>query len=118
MKSFAWWAGVMLVACGTPGPTDTDDTDTDETDVVVDPIDAILALTGDSTAGATLYERDCELCHTADGSGTGSFPSVLEASDRLVVENVLTGPGLMPDAEELGQDDQDVADVLAYVKTL
>ncbi len=116
MKSFAWWAGVMLVACGTPEPTDTDETD--ETDVVVDPIDAILALTGDSTAGATLYDRDCELCHTEDGSGTPPFPSLLEANDRLVVENILTGPGLMPDAEELGYDDQDVADVLAYVKTL
>ena len=42
----------FFVACGGAGRADT-----------------ILSLTGDETAGATIYDDNCAVCHGADGTG-------------------------------------------------
>jgi len=99
-------ASALLAACGegTPSP--------DEQAT----IDEVLALTGDVEAGATVYSDNCASCHAADGSG-GTGPSLIEevpeTSDEEIVDIVLFGREAMPD---LGLENQEVADVLAYLR--
>ena len=79
-----------------------------------DRVDAILALDGDAAAGETLYGSDCAVCHATDGSG-GTGPSLQGGpSDQIVVDQVINGGGSMPAFDDYA--DQDIADVLAYLK--
>lgn len=120
MRSW-WWMGAVVTVMACSGTTDGTD-DTDDTDVVdtddTDPVSVILGLDGDATAGQTIYDRDCELCHMSDGAGNGPYPDIREAEDEKVVATVIEGPGLMPSAEDYAYENQDIADVLAYVQTL
>lgn len=82
-------------------------------------VDAILALTGDASAGQTIYAR-CSVssCHGTDGnSGPAGTPAladeVPEQSDEQLVQIVLGGYGSMP-AQPM--EDQDMANVLAYLR--
>jgi cytochrome c6 len=94
---------LSLVACGTEGETTKED--------------EILALTGDAAAGATIYSSNCAGCHGDDGAGV-SAPSLQGWSDDAeFLEYVLYGDGDMP-AFESSLSSQDIADVLAHVKTL
>lgn len=79
-------------------------------------VSTIVSLTGDVTAGKTLYEGNCAGCHGVDGTG-GSFKvNITSADDEKVVDTVLSGDGDMPAFD--AWSDQQVADTLAYVKGL
>lgn len=82
---------------------------------------AILALSGDSTAGqATFTAGSCstESCHGSDGnSGPSAMPFsslVSSLSDDDIVNSVLDGKGGMP-AQDL--EDQEMANVLEWLRT-
>lgn len=95
---------LTLLACG-----DKDDSGGGE-------FDAILALTGNATAGATVYSQTCASCHAADGTGdTG--PSLVEHSplhgDEELLGIILNGSG---DMAPVPLEDQEAADVLAYLR--
>lgn len=96
-----------LVACNGEEPTDTTDEPTRTED--------ILSLTGDTTAGETVYTDNCSSCHGADGTGasgpdiTGQVPGMTE---EALVNLVLEGEGVMPAFDNLS--DQEIADLVAY----
>lgn len=77
--------------------------------------DDILALTGDATAGATVFSDNCATCHGADGTGD-SGPSLVAAvpgySDEELLGIMLEGKGSMA---AIALADQEAADVLAYL---
>ncbi len=80
-----------------------------------------LELTGDATAGKALFSN-CAGCHAlADAGATGAVGPNLDSSKpslELVVQRVALGQGGMPAFSKAkgGQlDDQQVADVSAYV---
>ena len=94
-----------LMACGDEGEGDAARVDT------------ILSLSGDDVNGETVYSDNCAVCHGINGEG-GSGPSMAQASgesDEEIVSVVLTGEDEMPSFDNL--EDQDIADVLAYIRT-
>ncbi len=96
---------LTLTACGDKGDTGADR--------AAD----ILALTGDSASGETLFTSNCSGCHGADGAGSGSFPSLIGiTADEENVNIVLDGDGSMPSFSSLA--DQDIADIFAFIETL
>ena len=80
-------------------------------------VDAILALTGDATAGATTFSNTCAACHGADGA-SGYAANLVEEipskDDAFIVNIIINGDGGGMPAQDLS--DQEVADVLAYVR--
>jgi len=87
-----------------------------------------LALAGNSTRGLTLFLRNCAGCHGMEGRG-GIAPEIgnpvfqKAATDEFIVRTIRAGrqgtamPAFeRPDAPAFS--DQDVADVLAYVRSL
>lgn len=96
---------LSITACGDKG------------DSGIDRTADILALSGDSAAGETIYTANCSGCHGADGAGSGSFPAINgSAASDAYVNLVLDGAGSMPGFSSL--EDQDIADVFAYISTL
>jgi mono/diheme cytochrome c family protein len=103
------WLVGMVVACGGGGGGETTRTD------------AILALDGDATAGATVFSDNCALCHAASGLGVddgGTGTNLTEAAgetseDAEFAGIILNGEGNMPAFSDL--TDQEIADVLAYI---
>lgn len=75
----------------------------------------ILALTGDTTSGETLFAA-CSGCHGTDGSGGDGGPDIQGEGGREALETILYGEDSMPGYE--GWTDQELADVLAYVESL
>ena len=108
----ACWLG--LAACG----GEPDDDDDDDDDGVGDArVDAILALTGDTANGATLYADNCALCHGDDGEGGvgGQLEGEVSAAEESeIVLIILDGEGTMPAWEDYFSE-QEVADVTAYL---
>ncbi|MBM4366549.1 MAG: cytochrome c [Deltaproteobacteria bacterium] len=80
--------------------------------------DEILALDGDSEAGATAFADNCAGCHAEDGSG-GSGPALVGEADEgeAFVDIVLEGKADMPSFADV-LSNQDIADVLAFVQSL
>jgi mono/diheme cytochrome c family protein len=76
-------------------------------------VDAILALTGDTAAGETVFTSNCAGCHGADGTG-GSGPNIVGESAEDIAEAVLYGEGDMPAFGDT-LEDQDIADVIAFL---
>lgn len=78
--------------------------------------ETILALTGDATAGADVFSTSCAACHAADGTG-GSGPALTDLvgtlSDDVIIDTVLDGSG---DMAPVALPDQDMADLLAYLR--
>lgn len=81
---------------------------------------SILGLEGDAATGATLFTSSgCsnDSCHGADGVSGPASPSldtsVLASDDAQIVNTFLNGKGGMPAQSSL--DDQQLADLLAYV---
>ena len=76
---------------------------------------------GDATAGADVYAATCTGCHGADGTGDAvkGFPdlTVTSLSTAEIEERVRNGEGVMP-AYEGQLEDQEIADVVAYVESL
>ncbi len=106
---------ILLTACpsGTSGDGDGDG-DGDGNRVA-----DVLALTGDATNGADLYDTDCRVCHAPDGSGTASGANLqgLTESDEDLLGTIIDGEGNMPEWGGM-YSDQELADVLAHIKTL
>ena len=107
----------FTVACGDKD-TGTDSGTGDDSGAGDSEVDAILALTGDATAGATTFSNVCAGCHGADGA-SGYAANLVEVAptldDAVIVGTIINGDstGGMP-AQDLS--DQEVADVLAYVR--
>ncbi len=85
---------------------------------------AILALTGDTTAGKATFEGSCALgapsCHNADGTaGDGKATDLsMEASgysDERIINSVLNGLNTMPAQSTLGDDE--IANILAHIRS-
>lgn len=94
------------------GSDATDPADTTETRAQV-----ILALTGDSGAGATLYSTNCQACHGSSGEGgTGTELRGLRFTEGLV-NSVLDGKNYMP-AFGTVLTDQEIADLIAHIESL
>ncbi|MCB9569286.1 MAG: cytochrome c [Myxococcales bacterium] len=83
--------------------------------------DKILALSGNSANGGTVYTAQCAVCHMADGTGNAdaNYPSLVEhamhESDMDIVEVILEGEGAMPEFRSK-LSDQEIADLLAYIR--
>jgi mono/diheme cytochrome c family protein len=84
-------------------------------------VDAILALSGNSAAGSAVYTQTCGIssCHGSSGNNgsqtAGDLPvAVPAASDSSIVTTVIKGQDSMPAQGAL--EDQQVADVLAYLR--
>jgi mono/diheme cytochrome c family protein len=81
---------------------------------------SVTALTGDATAGKTVYAAQCQACHGADGiSGSAhrAVPSFATTNPDKTVSFILDGKDEMP-AFSSTLTDQEIANVLAYAKTL
>lgn len=90
-------------------------------------VDTIRALPGDATRGETLYQQHCADCHGANGEGTQSGKSLHNegAKDETIevildhaseLRNYLFSETVPAFDDKL--DDQQVADVVAFLKTL
>ena len=93
------------------------DTGTDSGGDSSSEVDAILALTGDATAGGTTFANVCAACHGADGA-SGYAANLVEEipskDDAFIVDIIINGDGGGMPAQDLS--DQEVADVLAHVR--
>lgn len=127
-----WVAGVEFPTGDTDGMTTGDTNDTNATDPT-DPTSGgtsdtggqdraaiILGLDGDATSGASLFMTSgCNImgCHGDDGLSGSASPSldmsVPAATEAQLVDTFLNGKGGMPAQSYL--EDQDLADLLAYV---
>lgn len=80
--------------------------------------DHVLSMTGDSSAGATLFAQNCATCHGPEGRGSGWAPNLYERvptrTDESIVQTLLQGRGGMPKWDELR--DQELADLLAHLR--
>ncbi|MEQ1503937.1 MAG: cytochrome c [Myxococcota bacterium] len=110
MRTFVMILAVGLVGCG---------------DGAGDRTDAILALTGDAAKGETVYADNCAVCHAASGLGEndptspGTGEDLTEAAsevgeDAEIISYILEGAGDMTAFGDI-LDDQQVADLLAYM---
>jgi mono/diheme cytochrome c family protein len=81
--------------------------------------------TGDASRGETLYQANCAMCHGPDATGMmGMHPTLRGVVDRLTVEGVEVtirqGRDTRPPMPAFGDqlDDDDIADLIAYLHTL
>lgn len=77
-----------------------------------------LALEGDPERGAVLFANICAPCHGADGSGGSQGVDLRDHlghhTDEELVGILANGSGRMADPGL--QDDQEIADLLAYLR--
>ena len=122
-----------LTACGsesddsnTTDPADASDaSDASGTDDPADPsgnseetrAQTILALTGDSSAGATTYQTNCQGCHGDDGDGPVGTNLQGWVMTEESVNAIIDGKGSMPGFGNYFTD-QEIADLVAFVETL
>ena len=110
---------LLIPACGSESDGDSGADTGGSTDTGGVSTADIAALTGDVTAGETVYANSCAFCHTATGGENGTTPALTDRvpglSKDAVIENVLNGKGSMPGfASTL--ENQQIADVVAYVQ--
>ena len=79
-------------------------------------------VTGDAVNGESLYATNCSACHGADATGssgpdlTSGATAVSTFTDEQLSDVIMNGIGSMPAISSL--DDQGVADVIAYLRSL
>ncbi|MHB8191005.1 MAG: cytochrome bc1 complex diheme cytochrome c subunit [Ferrimicrobium sp.] len=78
---------------------------------------------GDISRGESLFSEDCAACHTITGVGDALAnnvyaPTLYPATTTQIAEAVRTGPGNMPRFGPGTLSNQEVADVVRYVKYL
>ena len=84
-------------------------------------VSPISQLTGDTTAGKTVYDANCKSCHGTDGKGTGGSEKKNVASTAVsdkqgAINQVLVGGSGMPAYSSL--TNQQIADCIAYLASL
>ena len=82
----------------------------------------VAALTGTATAGKTTYDQVCASCHGATGQGSSAYPTLVEPAKNDSVEEIagyiIDGvKGTEMAAYGSVYTDQQIADLVAYVKT-
>jgi len=88
-----------------------------------------IASAGDVTAGKTVYTNRCKMCHGADGAGNPAMGRMLKVEfhaldsdyiqdkkDPEIIQIITKGKGKM--AAVRGLTDQQLSDVIAYVRSL
>jgi mono/diheme cytochrome c family protein len=88
-----------------------------------------MAQGGDAKAGKAVYDKSCVACHAADGSAKEAVAKMLKVeiphlgakdvqakSDADLKKSVTDGVGKMKPVKGLA--DKDVANVIAFVRTL
>ena len=103
-------ASMLLSACsGTE--------DTGMTAEMVEMVEDVMVLDGDSAIGETIYLDNCARCHLEDGSGDQG-PSLIfhipKHSDEYFVQLIVDGRGGMPGFPDLV--DQDISDLISYLR--
>ncbi len=93
---------------------------------------AVLAIFPSSLAlgqaGADTYKAKCQMCHSADGSGSSpagksmgaipfNSPQLIKASDADLIAATKNGKGKMP-AYSGKLTDPQIKDVVTYIRTL
>lgn len=102
--------GAACITWGCSGSTTTPGT-----------VGAVQALKGDNANGATVWKNNCVGCHGTEGKGIPDVGEDLttsaakERADAELIATILNGKGKMP-AYKATLSDQQVADVLAYVR--
>lgn len=83
-------------------------------------VDEILSLTGDATAGETLFGNNCASgCHDADGSGSEGVGSDIRGlSEEDIVDSVINPTTTSMNTLADFLSDQEIADITAYATTL
>lgn len=70
------------------------------------PVDKLVKLTGDATAGRAVFKKTCVQCHQVDGAGTNFGPDLSKVSTRLkklqILQSILT-PDAVVDKKYLGE---------------
>lgn len=97
----------LIAACSSDGSADPARTQT------------VLGLTADVTSGKTLYTSNCASCHGSDGQSGSARRNVAGVADQnasSVVNVMQTGEDEMPSFS--GLSDQQLADILGYVRSL
>jgi len=120
---------VALAACGGTDSTDGGDTPTD-------PGTASVEAAGDVANGETLFTATCASCHGPDGAGIEGLGKPMPGSafisglsDAELVTFIKVGRGTSDPANTTGVDmpakggnpsltDEDLADVVAYIRSL
>ena len=84
---------------------------------------SIAKLTGNAENGKTLYESadpsPCSSCHGPLGKG-GSGPNIVNevgSETEEFIDTILTGEDSMPGYDS-SLEDQEIADIIAYLKSL
>jgi ubiquinol-cytochrome c reductase cytochrome c subunit len=77
---------------------------------------------GNDAEGGKLYRESCAACHSWSGDGGALYaraaPPLHAATRRQIAEAIRVGPGHMPAFGSAALTDDQVADVVAYVRTL
>ena len=77
---------------------------------------------GDATAGRAKYQRPCAGCHGPNGNGDtplhGPLLNVYYPDDRLLAGIIRNGIGSMPGTPPDKLSDQDMADVITFMRAL
>jgi mono/diheme cytochrome c family protein len=108
-----WIAGIMLAALFTPGAFAGN---------------GGAAAKGDATAGKDVFTKRCAMCHGPDASGNTPMAKALGATipdyrsktvqdlkDAELKKQIVEGKDKMP--AQTGLTDDDVANVIAYIRT-
>jgi mono/diheme cytochrome c family protein len=105
---------ILFPACSGTGETSDDTAITPE---MVETIDDVMALVGDTVSGETIYFDNCARCHLDDGSGDKG-PSLIfhipKHSDEYFVQLVINGRGNMPGFPDFVE--QDISDLISYLR--
>lgn len=78
---------------------------------------------GEAARGQEVYARNCAHCHGSTGAGgvagAGAWtPSVNDASAEVIAQAIRVGPFNMPRFEEAQIDEQELADVTAFMRAI
>lgn len=106
---------------GTTGDTSTDTGNPPVTNSTgPERVATILTLTSNAAAAQGNYSAVCAACHGADGTGVAPNPALTDRvpalTDDEIVTVILDGKGNM-DAYKFTFNNQEIADLLAYVRT-
>lgn len=129
--------GMILVGCGGESDTNGDSAPVEENTAVEEPAaEESQEMVGDADAGKTHYDSVCIACHGADATGMPNLGKDLTTSeftqnltDAELVEFIkmgrsvgdpenTTGVDMPPKGGNPALSDQDLYDIVAYLRTL